>query len=474
MWLPRVRLTVRRQISNHSEMILQVVRRIGVSVLLVAFSLCAFAQQPAAAMRVWTAANGQKFQAKFVGVEGENVTLLLATGQTSKFALNLLSAADQAAARGGAAAIPAVPPTPAAAPAANVGKPAAPPVATNGKPGATPAAKARAWPATVEVPPNSIEITLGEQDAAKRRYVYKSQSFEFVSQDKLAGSVMKEIARTFEATRALVSSLPWGIAPTPPADLGFYQAKLFVTREDYFADGGPVNSGGVYFSKDRIFRIPFLSLGLQLQGKTWFKRADYHGDTRVHEVTHQMMHDFLPFLPKWFIEGSAEYSESLPYNAGRFLAGSHARGVKEYIAKATSHRTLTSEFRPFGEHIAMKRDNWESLSANSHSQHLLYFQSYVLVYFFCHLDGDGKGTRLMKYLDAIAEARDEWDKFFKNPLVKMDKDGSYSWPSNIPLPTAKRDEAFGIEKLSILFDGRDAATLEKEIREGFKKIGIKL
>ena len=128
MWLPRVRLTVRRQISNHSEMILQVVRRIGVSVLLVAFSLCAFAQQPAAAMRVWTAANGQKFQAKFVGVEGENVTLLLATGQTSKFALNLLSAADQAAARGGAAAIPAVPTTPAAAPAANVGKPAAPPI----------------------------------------------------------------------------------------------------------------------------------------------------------------------------------------------------------------------------------------------------------------------------------------------------------------------------------------------------------
>ncbi len=161
-------------------MFLQVVRRIGVPVLLVAFSLCAFAQQPAAAMRVWTAANGQKFQAKFVGVEGENVTLLLATGQTSKFALNLLSAADQAAARGGAAAIPAVPTTPAAAPAANVGKPAAPPVATNGKPGATPAAKARAWPATVEVPPNSIEITLGEQDAAKRRYVYKSQSFEFV------------------------------------------------------------------------------------------------------------------------------------------------------------------------------------------------------------------------------------------------------------------------------------------------------
>ena len=450
-------------------MIPQVVRCIGVPVLVAAFSLCVVAQQPAPAqaMRVWTAANGQKFKAKLVGVEGENVTLLLANGQSSKFALNLLSAADQAAIRGAAAAVP-------AAPAANVPKPAAPPIATNGKPGATPATKPRTWPTTVEVPPNSIEITIGEQDAAKRRYVYKSQSFEFVSQDKLAGSVMKEVARTFEATRSLVSALPWGVAPKPPADLGFYQAKLFVTREDYFADGGPQNSGGVYFSKDRIFRIPFPSLGLQLQGKTWFKKADYHGDTLVHEVTHQMMHDFLPFLPKWFIEGSAEYTESLPYNAGRFLASSHARGLKEYVAKAASHRVLPSGFRPFGEHIAMKRDNWESLSGNSQSQHLLYFQSYVLVYFFCHLDGDGKGTRLMKYLDVIAAARDEWEQFFKNPLVKSNGDGSFTFPSTLPRPKAKQGEEFGIENLSILFDGRDAATLDKEIREGFKKIGIKL
>ena len=205
-------------------------------------------------MRIWTAANGQKFQAKLTGVEGANAVFQLANGQTTKVALNLLAPAEQAAIRGGAA------PKPAAAGAAT---------AANGKPGAPSTAKARTWPVIVEVPPNSIEITLGEQDAAKRRYVYKSQSFEFVSQDKLAGSVMKEVARTFEATRSLVSGLPWGINPTPPADLGFYQAKLFVTREDYFADGGPQNSDGVYFSKDRIFRIPFPSLGLMLQGKTW-------------------------------------------------------------------------------------------------------------------------------------------------------------------------------------------------------------
>ncbi len=451
-------------------MVPQIVRIAGVVVACSIFLPCAAAQQTAQAMRAWTAANGQKFQAKFVGLDGETVTLLLANGQTSKFALNLLSAADQATIRAAAAPNPAV----TNAPANPATKPPAPAAAGNTKPGAPSTAKARTWPVIVEVPPNSIEITLGEQDAAKRRYVYKSQSFEFVSQDKLAGSVMKEAARTFEATRSLVSALPWGINPSPPADLGFYQAKLFVTREDYFADGGPVNSGGVYFTKDRIFRIPFPSLGLQLQGKTWFKKPDYHGDTLVHEVTHQMMHDFLPFLPKWIIEGTAEYTESLPYNAGRFLASSHARGLKEYIAKAASHKVLTSEFRPVGEHMAMTRDSWESLSDKQHSQHLLYFQSYVMVYFFCHLDGDGKGTRFLKYLDAIAEARGEWEAFFKNPAVKMNADGSYTFPNSLPRPTAKRSEEFGIEKLSILLDGRDAAALDKDVREGFKKIGVKL
>jgi hypothetical protein len=186
------------------------------------------------------------------------------------------------------------------------------------------------------------------------------------------------------------------------------------------------------------------------------------------------MHDFLGFLPKWVIEGTAEYTESLPYNAGRFLAGSHARGMKEYIAKAASHKVLTTEFRPFGDHIAMKRDTWESLSNQQHSQHLLYFQSYLLVYFFCHLDGDGKGTRFLKYFDAIAEARDEWNQFFKNPAVKMHPDGSFTFPSDLPQPKAKHSEEFGIEKLSILFDGRDAAALETEIKNAYKKLGIKL
>jgi len=235
-----------------------------------------------------------------------------------------------------------------------------------------------------------------------------------------------------------------------------------------------VNSGGVYFSKDRIFRIPFPSLGLERQGKTWFKKPDYRGDTLVHEVTHQMMHDSLPFLPIWVIEGTAEYTESLPYNAGRILASSHARGLKEYMASNNARNSPVSRFRPFGEHMKMTREAWDSASRNSEGQRSLYCQSYLLVYYFSHLDGDGKGARFLKYLDSIAEARIAWEEFFKKPEVKRSPDGSFSWPRSNSLPAAKRSEEYGIEKLSILLDGRDAATLETDIRNGFKKVGIKL
>jgi hypothetical protein len=194
----------------------------------------------------------------------------------------------------------------------------------------------------------------------------------------------------------------------------------------------------------------------------------------VHEVTHQMMHDFLPFLPKWLIEGTAEYTESLPYNAGRFLAGSHARGLKEYIRKNTERRVSTAGFRSFASLMTTDRKAWDSLSQRSDSQHLLYYQSYLLVYYFSHLDGDGKGTRLLKYLDSIAEARDAWEEFFKKPEVKRSPDGSFSWPRSISLPAAKYSEEYGIEKQSILMDGRDATTLDADVRNGFKKLGIKL
>jgi len=411
------------------------------------------AESPAVA-QTWTSADGRTMQAKLTGVEGDTAVFLMANGQTVKVPIAKLAGKDQELVKQSIA--PAEKPQ-------------------SGNPMGRITVEKRVWPAAVEVAPRSVEIKPIEEKPEEKRCLYRSESFEFISQDKLSLDTVKKIAVVFESTRSLVNALPWGVDPRPPVDLGLYQAKFYVTRDGYIADGGPANSGGVYFSKDRIFRIPFQGLGLQMIGKTWVKKADFKEETLVHEVTHQMMHEFLPFLPTWVIEGTAEYTESLPYNAGKFRAGDHKGAAKAYFNKRQEQGGLSgAQFRPVIEHMKMDHATWANLSQTSHTQHMLYFQSYALVYYFSHLDGDGKGIRFLKYLESIAQASDAWDVFFKNPAVKHNPDGSYSYPTSLKLPDAKRNESFGQEQLSILLDGRSPEQLEADFKAGFKKIGIKI
>ncbi|TLD68463.1 hypothetical protein FEM03_22420 [Phragmitibacter flavus] len=396
--------------------------------------------QKATEARTWTNSEGRTMQARLVRREAENLTFLLQNGQHATLTISQLSAVDQHFVR--------------------INFPT------------TVAAK---WPDVVEVSNRALDVKAVEEDLAKRSYIYRSEFFQFTAQDKLAVSVMKEIARTFESAHALVSALPWSIDPSPPADLGFYQAKFYLNRRNYILDGGPENSGGVYFTGDRIFRIPFDSLGLEMRGKTWFKNDSYRNDTLVHEITHQMMHDFLPFLPMWIIEGSAEYTEMIPYNAGKFLAGAHQRGIKEYVRDFQENRGISfSDATNLAANMTVTHDQWNERSrVSSGGQARLYHASAILVYYFCHLDGDGTGTRFIDYMKSIGKARDAWAAFFKNPAVKRNADGNFSYPSTLPLPEQPRDETYGFSQLSILLNGRTPEQLEEDIREAYRKIGIR-
>ena len=224
------------------------------------------------------------------------------------------------------------------------------------------------------------------------------------------------------------------------------------------------------------------SLGLEMRGKTWFKDENYRNDTIIHEITHQLMHDYLSLLPTWVIEGTAEYVEMLPYKAGRFQAGAHQRGIKEYLDEAAARGRKPSDVGNIQAHITMKDEEWSRRTASggsgggsSSEMHRLYFASCLMVYYFCHLDGDGKGTRFLRYLDSMAEVRGAWNTFFASPLVKHDKEtGRYSWnPSQIQPPPHKMDDEYGLSQLTILLDGRTPEQLETDVKEGFKKIGVK-
>jgi len=448
----------------------------------------ASAQQAAAAgFRIWTSSDGRTMQAKLTGVEGDTAVFQMAGGSAARVPLAKLSQADQEFIKSNGTA------TPAGANGATGG-------AIQGS--RTPLEK-RTWPKEIVVPPKSIEVKLIEEKPAEKIYRYHSEAFEFISQDKLAGSVMNEVARIFEGTRSLVDALPWGVHPEPPKDLGFFQAKLFVTKDAYEAElertlgpGVGKNSGGLYSSGDRIFRVPFQSIGLEMRGKTWFKKTDFSSDTLVHEITHQMMHDYLGFLPHWIAEGCAEYTNMLPYNAGTFRAGSHERGIKEYIKKQLPFAAKgLADLGSASEHMNMTPEAWATkFSGGSEAQHRIYGYSCLLVYYFCHLDGDGKGTRFLKFFDALTAESGKWkdygvqvakyradmEEFFKLPGVKKLENGRYTYPRSLTppqrpeAPSSKDRDAFGLEKMALLlYDGRSPSQFDEDVKAGFKKIGVR-
>ncbi len=450
-----------------------------ITAALLALSLSAVAT---ASARPWTNAQGRIIEAEMVGSDGTIVSLRLAAGTVVPVPLATLSAADQAFVK--------------AQPKASA---AASSVLAPDK---------RKWPETVEVPSAEIDkLTLVTADAGARKYVYRSTSFEFTSQAKLLPGLMKEVARTFEATKRLVSALPWGIECHPPEGMERYLAALYETRQDYIAAGGPDNSGGVYMTKDKTFRIPFQSLGIKKLGQSYTRDENFNNDTLVHEITHQMMHDYLLYLPKWVIEGSAEFTEMMPYKSGTFRVGSHEKGVKEYIEGV--QRRGTAKLPRLAELFRMTRAQWDQQSvgvttrtANSSGlsrQHELYQQSALLVYYFNFLDGDApkQGQRWMRFIDAVRGEMVKWDEyeqgfveyrkkmeeFFKLPGVKKGDDGRFSYPNNLtppksPVSPEGEGKDYGeqtpMKHLGLLLDDRSEADVEREMAEKYAKMGLKL
>jgi hypothetical protein len=397
--------------------------------------------QTAPPTRTWTDIQGRTAEASFGGLQGTSVLLILKDGQTILWPLAQLSPDDRTFATSQNNAPTPTPPHPPAAIDTVLPKRLPP--------------DQRLWPDKVEVSARTMDrLQLVLTEPQNRKYVYRTDAFEFASQDKLAGSVMTEVARTFEATRQLVSQLPWGIVCTPPPPLERYQAALYETPEDYFNNGGPLNSGGVYDSGDMIFKIPFPSLGLEQRGKTWFKNDSYRNDTLVHEITHQMMHDYLPYLPKWLIEGSAEYTELMPYNAGSFRVGSHKTGIKDYIAKMQGYG-IALDLGSVQQHLTMTRSQWDAQSSRPNAQLTLYFRSALLVYFFNHLDGTGKGERFIHFFESVYGEVLATRNFFANPAVKRFPGGRFTYPTT-------------------LVAGRTYASLAAEITSAYRTNGIKL
>jgi len=402
-------------------------------------------------VRTWILPGGKEARAALVSSGGANVILLLATGQRVTVAVADLSAADQDYLREWTESQPIV------------------------------------LPDAVGVDGNKVAVEIVSEDEATGQFVYRTEHFEFTSEGKLTQNLLRDVARNFEATYELVKALPWGIQPKPESGDRF-RALLVKSRTRYEEAGGPKGSSGVYFGPRKLFIIPFESLGIREMGKSFAKNTDYNSDTLVHELTHQMMHAWLEILPQWVVEGTAEYTNILPLRLGVFRLAAAKSGLRDYI-DSLKRRGGVPEPYPLEDLFWMTNKKWNATLASDPEQaRRLYFTSYLLVYFFMHLDPPGDGSPFVRYLRSVGRQKlvvetylAELEEFKKLPGVESLPNGRYRWPAGLKPPEApeiltseEKKAAFEKEALAILLNGRSSEQLMAEIRTAYRKLGIRL
>lgn len=404
-------------------------------------------------IRAWTTKDGRDFQAAIVSFDGTTILLRGENGLRTPVALDLLSPADQEYLAEWQDRQP----------------------------------LKITMPDDVGVETSEIKTEVVSEDDRQGQFVYRTQNFEFTSEGKFTQSLLREVARNFEVTHALLCALPWGIVPRPPSGDRF-RAKLLRTKSAYEAEGGPKNSGGVFMRSKETFLVPFSSLGLKVVGKSYAKDRDFDTHTLVHELTHQMMGDWLGLLPQWIVEGTAEYVGCLPLRHGHFRVSAAKSGLRDYLDQLKERGGIPRPY-PLPELFSITNTQWNQiLAADPAMASRLYFTSYLLVYYFMHLDGDGDGQLFVRYFRkvdaarrAIATYHAAVEEFKKQPGVEVQKDGGYRWkgdlvPPQVPAVLASEEahNAFQKETLKILLHGRTESELMDAIRSAYAKQGIRL
>lgn len=324
------------------------------------------AGRAAAQERTWTDVQGRSISARLLGVENERARLRLAGGRVSAVALKELSQPDLDFISSWRSQ------------------------------------KIR-WPEEIDVR-DEVAVEAMREDPANGEFVYRTQHFEFHSDQKIAGSLIKDFSLAFEATFAAVAALPLQLEPQPPE--GHFQIRLFGERFDYYAAGGLLGTAGVYVPLRRHILVPMDSLNLKRVGSELRKNNNaYDNSTLIHEITHQVMHDWLKHLPPWMIEGMAEYMSSLPYSNGKFRFSESARknGLKAALARWGGGRQNHYRILPATTLFTVDSRKWNNASGADAVAH--YSSSMLYVYYLMHLDGTGKGERICAFTRDIKRAK---------------------------------------------------------------------
>ncbi|MBU6300641.1 MAG: hypothetical protein KGS60_03740 [Verrucomicrobia bacterium] len=340
--------------------------------------------QEAPQNRVWTNLDGRKLEGRMSDLGDAEVEVRLMNGKAVRIPLASLSAADQAY--------------------------------VNGWQDLGFGIKVGRWPQELRPMLNFTARELERKPEGE--CVYATPNFRYICDAPLAASLIKEYALAFEGTYYAIKNLPLQLDPRPPGN-GHFVVRLFRNREDYLRAGGPEGSSGVYVVRTREILVPMDSLGVRTVGRrVAIDPRAYDAGTLIHEITHQVMHDWLNVLPVWFVEGIAEYMAAVPFDDARFDFRRMEEGLGGYLETAyhvarRKEGSLPLDMVAPEALMAMTHQQWASALSEPGAAALNYRSALLLVYYLIHLDGKGDGSSIVAYLRQAWTKQGEMEHFVR-------------------------------------------------------------
>ncbi len=419
----------------------------------------------AAEIRDWTSKDGRKIRGELAGLYADGAKLKLAGGKTVDVPFKMMSDEDAAFAR---------------------------------KAGAEMMPEWHGWPRELRMNLSDVQITVDDERSKGGLTYYLTEHFELKSEVELGSQVRLDVGRIFELTYRLMEASPWGIMASPVG--GRFKAELYETRDGYIKAGAPTWSGGVYMGERKVFMVPVESLGLSKSKNGYQRNEAFNLDTVVHEITHMLMADAIPYLPIAVTEGVAEYTSHIPLSLGAFKPPNVLDRIREDAAK---RRPLA-----FGALLSMTASKWsESTPSKGKSQQPeiafpkaeQYHASLLFVYHLMHGLDRGEPDRLRSLISrAYAKAKlrevqiKEYNQgfatydaaikeFMKLPGVKDTGKGGFTYPPDLNPPKApelpfeqETEEEMQLGDMGVIYAGKSPEEFAKEMTEALEKAKISL
>ena len=296
------------------------------------------------------------------------------------------------------------------------------------------------WPTKITLPSlPTIQEVATQSDG--ELHIYRSPHYEFRSRVPLGADVVREFSRVFEATYLAVSRLPLDLRPQPERTRVRFVAELFEDMDKYLEAGGMAGSAGCYNRAAKTILVPLDSLGVKVLpgGRTIVERGGDANSTLIHEITHQLMNAWLPRLPVWLTEGSAEYMEVPQYLHGRFEFAQIQNLLVDHFTRGDSRFALTM-LRP-SQLLLVEPKEWAiALAGDNSTARENYQSSLLLTFYFFHLDKTSEGL---------------------SPIFQYFRDVEKGTPH--PIACEKH-----------LVRGRTAEVFDSDVRSALRQIGLHL